>query len=604
MRTTEGSRVFTVLFFLFLGVLFYLPSPEFDFWWHLKVGELIWETKRVFTQDFLSFGQTARWVHHEWLSDVLFYFAYAAGSFYGLLLLRAAALCAACFLVFKMCAEGTQDAAVSIIATLCCAYVLVPWKPGAGLRPQFFTYFFIALTQYFLFYRKKTAWLPFVFFLWANLHGGYVSGFILLFAFCISEWLSNDRNRFLSSVKLFVLCFLAGLLTPNHVYELVYPFQILLRRDLYQYNYEWFPPDIHKLYALPFYGLVFVFLLCCAFRPRRFREGEIFFVFPYLLISLLSLRNMPLFALAVSPYIARRLQTAPETKISSRKSGMILLAILLIVTFRTYYVEYVPLHQRTLSPSVMAAQVPVNAVAFIKENKLPGPLFAEPDWGGYAIFKLYPEYKVGVDTRFDTVYDKNYLVHVIEAFSGAPGWEKVFQETKTNLILMDAIATPLKEEVYASDNYKLIYYDGQSVLFMRNAPQNEKFIQRFHTRDLQARQFAYYYYRRGMDAMAGNELARAQALFHKGVSVAPQDARLHYLLGVALSKQKKYGAAYFSLKNAVAFLPQEPEYLYAFAYACVLTGKKQEAKSALETLLKIMPHHEDAKKLLKAMEGK
>ncbi len=602
MKTTEGSRIFIGLFFLFLGVLFYLPSPEFDFWWHLKVGELIWKAKHVFTQDFLSFGKTARWVHHEWLSDVLFYFAYAAGSFYGLLVLRAVALTVACFLVFKMCREDTRDVLVSVLATLLCAYVLVPWKPGAGLRPQFFTYFFIALTHYLLFYKRKTTWLPLVFFLWANLHGGYVSGFILLFAFCMSEWLSNDRNRFLSSVKLFVLCFFAGLLTPNHVYELIYPFQILLRRDLYQYNYEWFPPDIHKLYALPFYGLVFVFLLSCAFRPRRFREGEIFFVFPFLLLSLLSLRNMPLFALAVSPYIARRLQTAPETKISSRKSGMILLAILLIVTFRTYYVEYVPLHQRTLSPSVMAAQVPVNAVAFIKENKLPGPLFAEPDWGGYAIFKLYPDYKVGVDTRFDTVYDKNYLVRVIQSFSGAPGWETVFQETKTNLILMDAIATPLKEEVYASDNYKLIYYDGQSVLFMRNAPENEKFIQRFHTKDLHSRQFAYYYYRRGTDALARNNVEEARDLFHKGTKDVPRDARLHYFLGLTLYRQEKYSAGCWSLKNAIALSPENPEYLYALAYVCALAGKKQEAKSALETLLEIMPQHEDAKKLLRTME--
>lgn len=596
------TRFSVIVFFLFLGFLFYLPSPEFDFWWHLKTGEIIWQLKHVPHADIFSFGKTVRWVHHEWLSDVLFYLAYAAGSFYGILILRAAVLCAACYFVFKMCVEETRDTAVSIVATLCCAYVLAPWKPGAGLRPQFFTYFFIALTHYLLFYRKKTAWLPFVFFLWANLHGGYLSGFILLFAFCISEWLSKDRRRFFSGLKLSALCFLAGLLTPNHVYELIYPFQILMRRDLYQYNYEWFPPDIHKLYALPFYGLVFAFLISCALRSRRFREGEIFFVFPYLLLSLLSLRNMPLFALAVSPYLARRLQSAPETKIFTRKSGMILLAILLMVTFRDYYMEYVPLHRRTLSPSVMAEQVPVKAVEFIKGNKLPGPLFPEPDWGGYVIFKLYPAYKVGADTRFDTVYDKDYLVRVIEAFSGQSGWEKIFAETKTNLILLDAIATPLKEELYASDDYKLIYYDRQSVLFMRDAPGNKQSIEKFFTGDVKARQLAYYDYRHGMEELNENRLEEAQKFFLDGIPYAPRDEKLHYFLGVTFSRQKKYDAAYWSLKAAAALSPENAEVLYSFSYACVMLGKKQEAKGTLEKLLAVFPSHEDAKKLLKGIE--
>lgn len=599
----KAENIFLLLFFLFLGFLFYLPSPEFDFWWHLKVGELIWESKQVFIHDFLSFGETVRWVHHEWLSDVLFYFAYAAGSFYGILLLRAAVLCAACFFVFKMCAEETRNTVVSVVATLCCAYVLVPWKPGAGLRPQFFTYFFIALTQYVLFYRKKTSWLPIIFFLWANFHGGYLMGYVLLFAHGVSKWLSNDRNRFLSSVKLFALCFFAGILTPNHVHELIYPFQILFRRDLYQYNYEWFPPDIHKLYALPFFILVGVFLVGLIARREKFREGEVFFIFPYLMFSAMSLRNMPLFAMTVSPFFARQIYKVQRPDISQiQRNGFYLFIAFLVVYFSNFYKGVVPSGQRTLSPSVMAAQVPVKAVEFIKENKLPGPLFPEPDWGGYALFTLFPDYTVGVDTRFDTVYDTNYLLRVIEAFSGAPEWEKVFSETNANLILLDAIATPLKEELYASDDYKLIYYDGQSVLFMKNVPQNSKLIERFHTKELHARQFAYYYYRHGTQSMAENKFARAREMFQHGVSSAPQDARLHYLLGVALSKQKKYGAAYLSLKNAVMLSPEEPEYLYAFAYACALTGKKQEAKSAIETLLKISPGHEDAKKLLKSLD--
>ncbi len=546
MNTKGGSgvqefrslRIFIVLFFLFLGLVFYIPSPEFDFWWHLKTGEMIWRLKAVPHAGIFSFGKTMRWVHHEWLSDVIFYLIARFFSLSGLLFFRAVVLSAACYFIFKMCLKETQNILLSLCVTFFCALVLVPWKPGAGLRPQFFTLFFTALAHYLLFYRKKPQWLPVLFFLWANLHGGYVSGFILLFAFCVSEKLSGDGKRFLNSIRLFALCFVAGLLTPNHIYELIYPFQIFLRRDLYGYNFEWFPPDIHKMYAFPFFAFAGAFLLSCALR-RRFRDGEVFFLFPYLLLSAFSLRNMPLFPLVVSPFLTRQADEGLKTLSPRKQKSFLYICFGFLMIFLTaLYVKTVPVSRQTLSPSVLSSQVPENALNFIKENKLPGPLFPEPDWGGYVIFKLYPAYKVGVDTRFDTVYDKDYLVRAIKAFSGALHWETIFNETHTNLILLDAIATPLKEELYASDTFKLIYADEQSVLFMRNRSSNRAFIARFYTKELKARQRVYYCRRHGQEKFNAGNFEKAQSLFLEAISYEPRDAQTHYWLGITFLKQK------------------------------------------------------------------
>ena len=71
---------------------------------------------------------------------------------------------------------------------------------------------------------------------------------------------------------------------------------------------------------------------------------------------------------------------------------------------------------------------------------------------------------------------------------------------------------------------------------------------------------------------------------------------------MTFSRQKKYDAAYWSLKAASAISPENTDYLYSFGYVCAMLGRRQEAEGTLEKLLEISPQHEDAKKLLKALD--
>src|SRR3954447_19457981 len=58
-----------------------------DIWWHLKTGEIIWNTHsipRVDPFSFTAFGKP--WIAQEWLSELTIYGAYHLGGYTGLML--------------------------------------------------------------------------------------------------------------------------------------------------------------------------------------------------------------------------------------------------------------------------------------------------------------------------------------------------------------------------------------------------------------------------------------------------------------------------------------------------------------------------------------
>ncbi len=67
---------------------------------------------------------------------------------------------------------------------------------------------------------------------------------------------------------------------------------------------------------------------------------------------------------------------------------------------------------------------PVYAVKFLKDNNVKGNILVPFDWGEYAIWKLYPDNRVSIDGRFDTVYPidviKDYLMGQVREMHGMP----------------------------------------------------------------------------------------------------------------------------------------------------------------------------------------
>ena len=99
-------NLFAILLFLALFAMALRPIADADFWWHLRTGQLIFETHSIPHSDPFSYTNTGKtWIAHEWLSEIIIYSFYRLGG-YGLLILVFAMLITTTFYLVYLLSKG------------------------------------------------------------------------------------------------------------------------------------------------------------------------------------------------------------------------------------------------------------------------------------------------------------------------------------------------------------------------------------------------------------------------------------------------------------------------------------------------------------------
>ena len=80
----------------------------------------------------------------------------------------------------------------------------------------------------------------------------------------------------------------------------------------------------------------------------------------------------------------------------------------MLVTFAAFTVVRVRQVVGTPGSKPKREHFPAAAVAFLSREHPPGPILNHYNWGGYFIWKLYPEYRVFMDGRAD-VYGDTFM---------------------------------------------------------------------------------------------------------------------------------------------------------------------------------------------------
>jgi hypothetical protein len=109
--------------------------------------------------------------------------------------------------------------------------------------------------------------------------------------------------------------------------------------------------------------------------------------------------------------------------------------------------------------------LPAKAVQFMQQNSPPGPLFNSYNWGGYLIFKLWPDYPVYIDGRTD-LYDDAFLRRYLNVATGGEGWRQSLDEDGINLVLIESDST-LAKFLAGSSAWTKIYQDNLATVFVR-----------------------------------------------------------------------------------------------------------------------------------------
>jgi Flp pilus assembly protein TadD len=77
----------------------------------------------------------------------------------------------------------------------------------------------------------------------------------------------------------------------------------------------------------------------------------------------------------------------------------------------------------------------------------------------------------------------------------------------------------------------------------------------------------------------------------EGLAASPNDAGLHYALGLAMIRQKRYPDALSELRQAAALAPDNAQNAYVYAVALNSTGHGDQARNLLAAALQRHPEN-------------
>lgn len=496
---TASERLIQVVLLLLIFIIAARTPLDSDMWWHLRSGEVTWQTGQVLTRDIFSFTRmNMPWTNHSWLSQVGMYLLYRAGGAFALGgVVALLATISMGLTLAQMEAPALVKSVVTIIATLVTAWV---WSP----RPQLTSLVLFSLVAYLLYlYKWKSInrlWsLPIIFVLWSNLHAGYTLGLILIGTLiageCLNHCLGFTGQEILPFRKIGfligwgVICGLVVLINPNGIRTWLVPFQTVGIQSLQNFVSEWASPDFHVIGQQALLWLVFLCLTAIGLSNQRLDGYDLVAMVVFGYSAFLARRNFGPFALIAAPILARHLWSAIQcwwerieprlvasstilARIyqrvltglgkSSKVNPLFNLGIVAFLTlaavFKLYVVTYPPL------VSIYEGETnPVKAVEWIEHNQPTGNLLNSYDWGGYLIWKMR-DFPVFIDGRTD-LYNDEIIGQWMCVVNAGQGWQEVLDHWNIHLILVEPDRPVVA--LLTENGWHKAYQDNLAVVFTR-----------------------------------------------------------------------------------------------------------------------------------------
>ena len=459
-----------------------------DEFWHLKSGKWMveqnhyhWPAKDIFTFTAANYN----WDNHEWLSQIVMYEIYRWGDERDIggwravilgktLLLIATYLFLAWFVYRRAGSDGRAVAIAMFLGVLVAAVGRRTFWP----RPPIISYLFMAVFLYIMWLHHEGKLknrhlfiLPILMVLWANLHGGFVIGGIIVAAYCGGEivewvwlkWRRRGTNESAESAKpiswrhdeklqlagwyalIGFLCGVGSLLNPYGARLYLLSKRVMSEKELVSRLSELLPPDLTFTWAFVLLAALFVggsiALVFFRLRGRRVALpalGETLVALFFLQQASAHVRHLPLFGIAAIPIAALILRELWRLAGRDRAWHLALIGSALVCGLWLIFlpgegkyalrgrVAGASNFQRNLAllqgTELEPGAYPVEAVDFILSAQLPGRMFNENRIAGYLIWRLSPEHhKVFTDQRFD-VFGGDFLIDELSVGNACP-WD-------------------------------------------------------------------------------------------------------------------------------------------------------------------------------------
>ena len=483
---TAGPRIAVLLGLLTIAALYQaahlsaLADP--DIWWHLRTGTWMLQNHAIPHDGLFSQSASLPWVDSSWGFDLLLATAFRVLGLRGLpvlMMVLQAAIAAALFLLARGTQKNFWEAVILAAVAQCCISGLKP-------SPALVSIFFFALELALLFRARRSGqirpvlWIAGLFIVWVNFDRQFAYGLLALALFCVaiavedlgrrcgSLWFENHRPHLPlgASTAVFAACLLVTLASPYtyHLHDLMWQSATSTAVDRYL-------PELHSMRFRQFQDYLLLLLVMAAFLALgRRRSRDLFQISLLAVCSAISFRlqrDTWLVALAAVGILGNafsidhREEFRPQAQSASRWEGVLTATLVLVA------LALGALHLPGGSEALMAKvgeSFPARASDYIRQNRLPQPLFNSYFWGGFLIWYL-PEYPVVIDGRVDLYRDAVNIPYfkLTEAeipLESHPG----FAQAQTFLL---EVKSPIAEALATLPGFRVAYRDDLACVLVR-----------------------------------------------------------------------------------------------------------------------------------------
>jgi hypothetical protein len=376
-------------------------------------------------------------------------------------------------------------------------------KEFAGERPQLFTFLVFAITcsllDTFLRTGSKTIFLvPLFVMALSNLHAGYIICIFIITLYIIGMVLAGFTgkdydNRTLSTLLVvWVLTLFASTINPTGPLMLFRSFSI--HGEFTRGILEWKSPLYLYTEKISPVHVSYVLFLVLSLLGVRYRKSlgitHMILLVTFSVLSFVSFRYMIFYMCVAAPVLGRVLFHVSDEKILrnifNRFKGFgfvphsIAFYIGGFLVFHTIpsFASYRYTEETTYS-------VPKGAADFLGRTDIRGNMLNMYGFGGYFMWRLYPDKKVYIDGRGLDAHVLNEYIAVMDASEEPPlSSKEIINKYNISYIVTSPLQPsgeifPLVEKLFDSSEWVLIYRDHLTLIFLKNNPRNSSLVRRY-----------------------------------------------------------------------------------------------------------------------------
>jgi hypothetical protein len=408
-----------------------VTRADADLWGHLRFGLDLLDTRQLTSIDPYSFTQDKPWTNHEWLSELQMAWAYRAGGTTGLLLLKALLT----WVPFALAWRALRGSALRVRLAAMVLLVMGTIHMTSSVRPQIWTFVSTALLCLSLTTARPALrwWLPLLFIVWVNCHGGWIVGLGVLAAWAAGQvWQAPDQWKHWAGVT--AACVAGTLVNP---YGLgLWSFiatTVRLTRSIDEWQSLWHTPVLNWVpWGVCVGAIVWMWRRG---TPDRLPIAVTLAMLAYAAARVLRIES--LFVLAavslLAPALVARWPRQPLTMPRRLFTGLTIV-LLVVATPASIWIG-----RRALScVPIIGTWIPdVEAMTALRHAE-PGRIVTPFNWGQYAIWHLGPRLRVSMDGRRETVYTDSRLQEHDAILAGAPEGLKALDQWQAEYVWLPA----------------------------------------------------------------------------------------------------------------------------------------------------------------------